>query len=93
MSVGTVTMEWHILQHDPDDLPEELEPVIVTVESVSGERKTFADILMKRDEHDNPVFFYEGVNLDKWQQLQPEEIMLWEPVIAWMYLPDPFTYY
>lgn len=82
---GTVT-EWHVLSIDPDDLPAEGEPILITIENVNGERRVWIDAYLKRLDTDDFCFCTTCVN----EFGQPEETMVWYKVLAWAYPPDPF---
>ena len=88
MTIFTSDVTWHNLINDPDDLPEEGEPFLVTVETFLG-RQTWLDVHLKYGDQGKPIFYTFAVNNDG----EPEESVIWYPVVAWAYPPDPFDYY
>ena len=87
-----VNERWHDLRIDPDDLPDDLEEVLATIENFSGTRRVLSGVYLK------PRFNDAGELEDYcWCIRAPnertrivEETMLWYPVIAWAYYPDPY---
>ncbi len=90
MSTITTSVEWHILKRNPEDLPDTDTGLIVTVEGVDGARQTILDARMRYDENDNPVFYQVLPNANRWGEIVMDDVDFWEPVIAWMYPPEPF---
>lgn len=89
MVIFTTDVTWHNLLVDPEDLPEEGEPFIVTVETFTGQRQTWLDVHLKYADEGKPIFYTYAVN----DYGVPEESVVWYPVIAWAYPPDPFDFY
>ena len=87
MALYATDVEWHSLQIDPDDLPEEDEPIMVTVESFMG-RNVWLDAFVKPDEFGNMAFFTKLVDDDG-----AKDQLIWYPVVAWAYPPAPFNYF
>ena len=81
--------EWHDLRVDPDDLPGEEEPILVTVELLSGNRVTWLDVYLKYGTDDQYYWVTKAVN----EYGKIEETVVWYPVIAWAYPPAPFDFY
>jgi len=79
-------VEWHDLRMDAEDLPGEGEPVIVTIESISGERLVWHDVYFKYNDFREPCWCTAALNEYGW----PEETVVWYPVIAWAYYPEPY---
>lgn len=88
MALYTTETEWHDLRLDPDDLPDDGEPILITVETFLN-RQTWIDAHMKYADGGKPIFYCNAVNEDGF----PEESVVWYPVIAWAYPPEPFTYF
>jgi hypothetical protein len=85
----TTETEWHDIRIDPLDLPSEDEPILITIETFSGDRKVWMDAYLKSEDEDNYWFCTKAVN----EFGYPEETVVWYPVIAWAYPPDPFDLY
>lgn len=90
MALYATDVEWHSLQIDPDDLPEEDDPVIVTVESILGSRQVWLDAFIKEDELGNPAFFTK-IHGEDGHSIEDQKI--WYKVVAWAYPPAPFEYF
>lgn len=88
MSLYTTETEWHDLRLDPDDLPSEGEPIIVTVETFM-DRATWIDVFMKEETIGEPKFYTKVMN----EYGKIEDQAVWYPVVAWAYPPPPFNYY
>ena len=86
MGMYTVETEWHDLRKDPDDLPAEGEPIIVTVETFFN-RETWLDVFYIEESVGEPKFYTKVIN----EFNQPENQAVWLPVIAWAYPPSPFV--
>ena len=89
MAYLTTKMEWHDVRVDPEDLPGEEEPIVVTVELLNGERVTWLDVYLKYNA--NGVYFWVTKALNEYGKL--EETQVWYPVVAWAYPPPPFAFY
>lgn len=89
MALYATDVNWHSLQIDPEDLPEEGEPIIVTVESFLG-RNVWLDAFIKNDEFGNPAFYTKVVGNDG---IAVEDQEIWYKVVAWAYPPEPFNYF
>lgn len=80
-------IEWHDLILAPYDLPEVNEQILVTVETISEERKVCTDIYLGKTPNDNH-FWWRYV-------ISPEGVLektsVWEEIIAWAYLPNPYS--
>ena len=79
-------LSWHDLNISPDDLPPAEEPIIVTLETITGERVVWLDVYLKELENDEIIFCTKQPN----EYGQLEECAVYYPVIAWAYPPDPF---
>ena len=87
MAIFKETIEWHDLRIAPDDIPEEDEDVLVTVENYEGARRVVANVYLKNLENDTYAWYTKA-------QIVPgrgflEEVMVWEEVVAWAYYPAP----
>ena len=82
----TSAVEWHILSRDPTDLPDQREKVLTTVETISGERKVYLDIYLRYTD-DGYCWCQKGYRPVSGVL---EEIMVWSPVVAWAYPPEPY---
>jgi hypothetical protein len=89
MALYATDVEWHSLQIDPEDLPEEDEPILVTVESFM-QRLVWLDAFIKKDKFGNAEFFTKVVG-DDGKSIEDQEI--WYKVVAWAYPPAPFNYF
>jgi len=89
MALYTGKIEWHDLRIAPDDLPGTEEPILVTIETLGGERRTWVDVYLKETYDDRAMFVTRCP--DEYGRI--EETAVWYPVIAWAYPPDPFEYY
>ena len=89
MALYATDVEWHSLHIDPDDLPEEDEPIIVTVETFM-QRQVWLDAFVKNDEFGNPEFFTKVVGDNG---ISIEDQPVWFKVVAWAYPPAPFNYF
>lgn len=88
MALLKTDVEWHDLRIDPDDLPQEGEPILVTVETFL-DRKTWLDVFMKEETAGEPIFYTKAYN----EFGKIEDTALWYPVIAWAYPPEPYNYF
>ncbi len=88
MALLTTQAEWHDIRIDPEDLPGEEEPIMVTVEYLDGRRGVWMNVYMREDGEGNPWFCTEAI--DEFGLLQ--RTVIWYPVIAWAYPPLPYTY-
>lgn len=82
----TSTVEWHSLTLDPYDLPDAYEQILTTTENINGERRIRTDIYLK---YTNDGFCWCTYSTSPGLGIVSEE-MVWEPVIAWAYLPEPY---
>lgn len=81
---------WHDVRIDPDDIPEEGENVLVTIENHEGTRRVVANVYLKNLRNDQ----YAWVTLTRDIQTgRMEETMVWEKVLAWAYYPNPHPVY
>lgn len=78
-------VEWHDLAIDPEDLPSEEEPIMVTVETPMGRRTWFDNVFMKEETVGEPIFYIRALG----HSGILEEEAIWYPVLAWAYPPDP----
>jgi len=81
------SVEWHDPRIDPYDLPFSEEAVLVTIDKVDGQRQVIPGAYIRYTEDDNYCW------LIKYQDPYTGnlvEAMLWEPVIAWGYYPEPY---
>ena len=85
----TTEVEWHDLRVDPDDLPSEGEPILVTVETFTG-RATWMDVEYSEESLGKPIFYTRVINPET---NIVEKQAVWYPVIAWAYAPDPYNYF
>lgn len=87
MAIVWSQIEWHDIRISPEDMPDEEEDVLVTVENLDGSRRTRANVFWK-EAPNGDVIWYEHV----WSQEthRYEDAILWYPVIAWAYYPDPY---
>lgn len=81
-------IEWHDLRIDPDDLPGNGEPVIVTLDKLSvmeygNERAVWLDVTLQDDESGGG---YQWVVKDNTNRITA----VYYPVIAWAYPPEPY---
>lgn len=83
-------IEWHDVRQDPDDVPEEGENVLVTIENYEGARRVVANVYLKN--LSNEQYAWETLTRDI-QTGQMEATMVWEEVIAWAYYPNPHAVY
>ena len=83
-----VDTKWHDLRIDPDDLPGEDEPILVTVETFMG-RQTWLDVCMKEETAGEPIFYTKVMG----EFGKIEDQAVWYPIIAWAYPPPPFDYF
>lgn len=86
----TSKIEWHDLRIAPDDIPEDGENVLVTVELLDGARRTQADVYLKTND-DGRYFWYTRTYIR--EQKIFEEAAVWYEVVAWAYYPDPYCKY
>ena len=87
MSLITTDVHWHDLRIDDEDLPSEKEPVLITIENLDGERRVWPDAYFRFDEcGENIIWCTSCLN----EYGKPEETVVWYPVIAWAYMPDPY---
>lgn len=89
MAYLTTDIQWHDLRVDPDDLPENEEQILVTVELLDGRRVTWLDVYLK-DVGDG-TYFWVTKAMNEFDKI--EETQLWYPVVAWAYPPPPFEFY
>ena len=85
----TTTIEWHDLRIDPDDLPGNGEPVIVTLEGLDvmqyeKDRMVWLDVTLQEDESGDG---HQWITRDAQNLPCP----VYYPVIAWAYPPEPYT--
>lgn len=87
MSLIATKTEWHDLRIDPDDLPGEEEPVLVTLELIDGDRTVWSNAFYRYNciKEDNTWYTY-AMN----EAEVIEETPIWYEVIAWAYLPEPY---
>ena len=81
-------IEWHDLILAPHDLPEENEEILVTTENFDGERRVRSDVRYKELTNGNPSWWMYVIDT---KSFRLEKTFLWERVIAWAYLPDPYS--
>ena len=86
----TSKIEWHDLRIAPDDIPEDGENVLVTVELLDGARRTQADVYLKMNDDDTYIWYTRTYIRDR---KTFEEAAVWYEVIAWAYYPDPYCRY
>lgn len=86
MALTKTAIEWHDIRVDPDDIPSPEDPVMITVEHLDGSRAVWLDAYIS--ETDDGYQFvtqqfdsYSGVF---------GQCVVWYPVIAWAYPPDPY---
>ena len=77
----TSRIEWHDIRIDPDDLPEEDEEVLVTIENQEGDRRVLSGAYPVLMENDRICWCTKDGT---------ENVALWYEVIAWAYYPDPY---
>lgn len=82
-------VEWHDLRIAPDDIPDEGENVLVTVELLDGTRRTQADVYLKLD--DDTYSWYTRTYIRDRHIF--EEAAVWYEVVAWAYYPEPYCKY
>ncbi len=76
-------VEWHVIAHDPYDLPGPHETVLTTSESTDGDiRETRCDIYLTYTDDANATWCI---------CVDGEDTIFWRPVVAWAYLPEPYT--
>ena len=81
MAAFTSTVEWHIIEHDPYDLPGPNETVLTTSENLDGDiRETRTDVYLIYTDDDNPTWC---------TCVDGEDTIFWRNVIAWAELPEP----
>lgn len=81
-------VEWHDLRIDPEDLPGEDEPIIVTVETFLN-RQTWLDVFMKEETVGEPIFYTKVMG----EYGKIEDQAVWYPVVAWAYPPAPYDFF
>ena len=89
MALLRTTTEWHDIRIDPDDLPDEGDPILVTIEQFDGTRKVWLDAFLEESEDGDHWFVTEAIN----GYGRPEKTVIWYPVVAWAYPPDPYNRY
>lgn len=86
MAIFKSRIDWHDLRIAPDDIPEEGEDVLVTVELLDGTRKTRANVYLKELENDTYCWCEKVWSSSSHMY---EEAMVWYEVTAWAYYPEP----
>lgn len=89
MALYRTELEWHDLKIDPDDLPDEEDPILVTVEMPhDGTRSVWIDAFLKNYNDSDRYLFcvhhYEPLTG------KMEYVPVWYKVVAWAYPPEPF---
>ncbi len=86
----TPSIQWHDLRMAPYDLPEPYEKVLTTSESISENRRINTEVYFHYtdpDEYDYGWF----MKVFNPKTGSMEEVNFWEEVVAWAYLPDPYS--
>ena len=78
----TTDVEWHDLEVDGEDLPSANEDVIVTIETLDGERRCWNNVFYDEDAECWCTFAQNEYG-------QFEKTMVWYKVVGWAYLPNP----
>ena len=89
MTRFTTEVEWHDIRADPDDLPGIWEPVIVTLDMLDGQRRVWMDVSLEEDDNGDVWWCTEALN----DFGTVEKTVVWYPVVAWAYAPNPFDIY
>lgn len=89
MALYKTEVEWHDLRIDPDDLPGNGEPILVTLDGLDvsnygRDRLVWNDVTLMDDESGDG---YQWVTKDDHNAFCP----VYYPVIAWAYLPEPYS--
>lgn len=87
MALISTEAEWHDISVDPYDLPGEKESVLVTIETLDGERKVWPETYYKNSETGDDILWCTMAVNDYGI---PEETMVWYPVVAWAYYPEAY---
>ena len=87
MLLGT-KVEWHDLRIDPEDLPENGEPILITIETLDGSRVVWLDAFLQ-DDPSGDGFSFVTETIDPDSKIV-EKTVVWYPVIAWAYPPEPY---
>lgn len=97
MAYLTTDIEWHDVRIDPEDLPAEEEPILVTIELLDGRRVTWLDVYLRYasgpkelDDLEN-TYFWVTRGINEFNKI--EETQVWYPVVAWAYPPAPLEAY
>lgn len=77
---------WHDLRIAPDDLPDEEDKVLVTIENYEGDRRVAANVYLRPMEDDEYAWCTLSINAKTGRM---DEIMVWEEVVAWAEYPAP----
>jgi hypothetical protein len=82
-------IEWHDIRVDPDDLPGNGDPIIVTLESVDGSRLVWLDVVLQ-DDPSGDGYQFVTQQFDAYSGIF-EKTPVWYPVIAWAYPPEAYS--